>query len=106
MARRSVLSQVAALGEDALGRLAQNPAATRMLQGAMELKERVDDLAKRVRSLESLDERLDAVEQRLDRLESRGGRELEGGADEAGAAGATDPDPSSTAATTTKSSGA
>ena len=91
MARRSIISQMASLGEDALGRLAQNPTTSRMMQSAVELKERVDDLARRVRGLEELEQRVEGLEQRLDRLD--GGGEV-------------DPAPAETAATTTKSSGA
>jgi hypothetical protein len=93
MARRSILSQMASFGEDALGRLAQNPTTSRMMQSAVELKERVDDLARRVRGLEELEQRVEALEQRLDGLEGGGDTEPE-------------PAPAETAATTTKSSGA
>jgi hypothetical protein len=91
MARRSIISQMASLGEDALGRLAQNPTTGRMMQSAVELKERVDDLARRVRGLEELEQRVEGLEQRLGRLEGGGQSE---------------PAPTETAATTTKSSGA
>jgi polyhydroxyalkanoate synthesis regulator phasin len=95
MTRKNVLSQVAALSEDALGKLAQNPTAARFVQSAMELKERVDDLTRRVRGLEALEQRLEALEQRVDALQ--------GGAP----AGLPEtPGPAATAATTTKSSGA
>jgi uncharacterized protein Yka (UPF0111/DUF47 family) len=69
MAAKSVLSQVQSLGEEALGKLAQNPTATRLLHSAVELRDRVDDLGKRVRGLEDMDNRLTAVEKRLDELE-------------------------------------
>jgi len=91
MARRSLFSQMASLGEEALGRLAQNPTTSRMMQSAVELKERVDDLARRVRGLEEMEQRLERLEQRVDRVE--GGGEIA-------------PAPSETAATSTKSSGA
>jgi ubiquinone biosynthesis protein UbiJ len=92
MARRSLFSQMASLGEDALGRLAQNPRTNRMVQSALELKDRVDDLARRVRGLEAMEQRLERVEQRLDKIEG----------------GGTIPEAatSDSAATTTKSSGA
>ena len=70
MARKNVLSQFASLGEEALGKLAQNPATTKLLQGAME---KLDDLSKRVRGLEAMETRLAGIERRLDRLE-RGSR--------------------------------
>jgi hypothetical protein len=70
MARKNVLSQFASLGEEALGKLAQNPGATKLLQNAMD---KVDDLGKRVRGLEGMENRLAGIEKRLDRIE-RGSR--------------------------------
>jgi hypothetical protein len=94
MTRKTILSQVAALSEDALGKLAQNPTTARFVQSAMELRERVDDLTRRVRGLEALEQRIEVLEQRVDAL---------GGA--APPTVRTDvPAPASTAATTTKSS--
>lgn len=66
---RNPLTQLQQLGEDMLGKAQQNPAAARVLQGAMQLKERVDDLSKRVRGLEEMEKRLAKVEQRLAKLE-------------------------------------
>ncbi len=97
MTRKNVLSQVASLSEDALGKLAQNPTAARILQSAMELKDRVDDLARRVRGLEALEQRIEELEKRVDALQG-GGAPAEPLPDTAG--------PATTPATTTKSSGA
>jgi hypothetical protein len=69
MAKKSVMSQLASVGEEALGKLAQNPAAHKAIQGALQMKERVDDLSKRVRGLEALEKRLDKLEKRLDKLD-------------------------------------
>lgn len=66
---RNPISQLASLSEEVLGKAAQNPTAARVLGGAMQLKDRVDDLGKRVRGLESMEERLAALEARLDELE-------------------------------------
>jgi hypothetical protein len=66
MARKNVFSQFASLGEEALGKIAQNPSASKVLQGAME---KVDDLGKRVRGLEGMESRIAGIEKRLDRLE-------------------------------------
>jgi hypothetical protein len=79
-----------------LGKLAQNPTASRFLQSAMELRDRVDDLQRRVRGLEELEQRIEALEQRVDSLEGGGARV--GPSPEA-------PGPGTTPATTTKSSG-
>lgn len=66
MARKSVISQLASAGEEAIGKLAQNPAARTALQGAIQLKDRGVEF---VHGLDSVDERLAAIEKRLDALE-------------------------------------
>ena len=66
VARKLMLGQLAAVGEGAIGKLAQNPVTHRALEGAMQVKERVEKL---VNGLESLEQRMTAVEQRLDALE-------------------------------------
>ncbi len=73
MAGRNPLSQLVSLGEEALGKLAQNPATNRALQSALQLRDRVDDLSKRVRGLEGMDERFVAIERRLAQLEQQSG---------------------------------
>jgi DNA repair ATPase RecN len=67
----SPLDRLASLGEEVLGKAAANPAAARVLQGAMQLKEHVDELTKRVRGLEAMENRLAEVEARLAKLESK-----------------------------------
>jgi TolA-binding protein len=66
---KNPLSQLASLGEEVLGKASKNPAASRVLQGAMQLKDRVDDLTKRVRGLEQMEKRLAQFEKRLAKLE-------------------------------------
>jgi len=66
---RNPLSQLASLGEEVLEKASQNPTAARVLQGAMQLKERVDDLSKRVRGLEAMERRIEQLEKRLAKLE-------------------------------------
>src|SRR3982751_2965226 len=66
---RNAFSQLASLGEEVLGKAAHNPTAARMLQGAVQLKERVDDLSKRVRGLEQMEKRLAQLEKRIAKLE-------------------------------------
>ena len=68
---RNPLDRLASLGEEVLGKASQNPTAARVLQSAMQLKDRVDDLSKRVRGLEAMEKRLAEVEERLDKLESK-----------------------------------
>lgn len=66
VARKLMLGQLASVGEGAIGKLAQNPVTHKALEGALQLKERVEKL---VNGLESLEQRVTAVEQRLDALE-------------------------------------
>jgi TolA-binding protein len=68
---KNPLSQLASLGEEVIGKAAQNPAAARVLQTAMQLKDRVDDLSKRVRGLEAMEKRIDDLEDRVEKLERR-----------------------------------
>ena len=66
---KSTIDRLTALGEEVLGKASQNPTAHRMLQGAMQMKERVDDLSKRVRGLEGMEKRIAQLEKRLAKLE-------------------------------------
>ena len=66
---KSPLDRLASLGEEVLGKAQQNPAAHRLLQGAMQLKDRVDDLSKRVRGLEQMEKRLAQLEKRIGKME-------------------------------------
>ena len=67
-AKRSVISQLTSVGEGALGKLAQNPVAHKALDGALQVKDRVDKL---IRGLDSLEQRMAAVEERLDAVEGK-----------------------------------
>src|SRR3954463_10523099 len=66
---KSPIDRLASLGEEVLGKASQNPAANKLVQGAMQLKERVDDLSKRVRGLEEMEKRLNQLEKRVAKLE-------------------------------------
>jgi hypothetical protein len=66
---KSPLDRLASLGEDVLGKASQNPTAAKLLQGAMQLKDRVDDLSKRVRGLEAMEKRLALLEKRVAKVE-------------------------------------
>ena len=68
VAKRSVISQLTSVGEGALGKLAQNPVAHKALDGALQVKDRVDKL---IRGLDSLEQRMAAVEERLDAVEGK-----------------------------------
>jgi outer membrane murein-binding lipoprotein Lpp len=66
---KSPLDRLASLGEDVLGKASQNPTAAKLLQGAMQLGDRVDDLSKRVRGLEAMEKRLAQLEKRVAKVE-------------------------------------
>jgi len=66
---KNPLSQLASLGEEVLGKASQNPTASRLVQGAMQLRDRVDDLSKRVRGLEQMEKQLAQLEKRVAKLE-------------------------------------
>jgi hypothetical protein len=68
---RNPLSQLASIGEEVLDKASQNPTAARVLQGAAQLRDRVDDLGKRVRGLEGMEQRLAELEERLAKLEKK-----------------------------------
>ncbi len=66
--KKSVISQLQSVGEDALGKLTKNPATRSALQGANQLKDRG---GKVLAGFESLDKRLASIEKRLSTLESQ-----------------------------------
>jgi hypothetical protein len=66
---RSPLDRLTALGEEVLDKASQNPTAARVLQGATQLRDRVDDLSKRVRGLEALEKRIVQLEKRVSKVE-------------------------------------
>jgi BMFP domain-containing protein YqiC len=68
---RNPLSQLASIGEEVLDKAAQNPTAARVIQGATQVRDRVDDLGKRVRGLEQMEQRLAELEARLAKLEHK-----------------------------------
>jgi hypothetical protein len=66
---RNPIAQLASIGEEVLDKASQNPTTARVVQAAVQLKDRVDDLAKRVRGLEALEQRLAELEGRVGKLE-------------------------------------
>ncbi len=66
---KSTIDRLTSLGEEVLGKASQYPTANRVLQSAMQLKERVDDLSKRVRGLEAMEKRIALLEKRIAKLE-------------------------------------
>ncbi len=66
---KNPLSQLASIGEEVIGKAAQNPATSKLVHSALQLKDRVDDLSKRVRGLENMERRIEQLEKRLSKLE-------------------------------------
>jgi hypothetical protein len=75
---KTTLDRLASLGEEVIEKASANPNLHRVVQGAMQLKDRVDDLGKRVRGLEGMEKRLADVEKRLAKLEGSGTRASSG----------------------------
>jgi uncharacterized protein involved in exopolysaccharide biosynthesis len=66
--RQDLLSKLADRGEDVVGKLTEMPAAQRLLDAGVQLKDRVDELQKRVRGLDALERRVAALEKKVDEL--------------------------------------
>jgi hypothetical protein len=66
MARKTMISQLASVGEEALGQLAANPVTRRALEGAMQVKDRVEKL---VSGVSDLEKRVATLEKKLASLE-------------------------------------
>jgi hypothetical protein len=66
---KNPLSQLSSFSEELLDKASKNPAATKFLQGANQLRERVDDLSKRVRGLDALEQQVADLEKRVAKLE-------------------------------------
>jgi cell division septum initiation protein DivIVA len=80
MTSKTTLDRLASLGEEVIGKASQNPNLSRVVQGAMQLKERVDDLSKRVRGLEGMEKKINQLEQRVAKLEGAKKRATSSGA--------------------------
>ncbi len=66
--KKSVIEQLQAVGEDALGKITKNPATRSALQGASQLK---DKGGKVFAGFESIEKRLTSIEKRLTALEGK-----------------------------------
>jgi uncharacterized protein involved in exopolysaccharide biosynthesis len=66
--RQDLLSKLADRGEDVVGKLTEMPAAQRLLDAGLQLKDRVDELQKKVRGLDALERRVAALEKKVDEL--------------------------------------
>jgi hypothetical protein len=71
---KSPLSQLASISEGMIGKAANHPTASRLLQTGQVLIDRTDDLTKRVRGLEAMERRIVELEERVDKLEKKRAR--------------------------------
>jgi cell division septum initiation protein DivIVA len=65
---QDLLSKLADRGEDVVGKLSEMPAAQRLLDAGLQMKDRVDELQKKVRGLDALERRVVALEKKVDEL--------------------------------------
>jgi hypothetical protein len=66
--QKDLLHKLADRGEEAISKLADVPAADRVLNAASGMGKRLDEMQRKVRGLESLEKRVAALERRVDRL--------------------------------------
>lgn len=71
---RNPIAQLQAIRDDVLGRAQQHPATSRVLQGAAQIRDRVDDSTRRVRGLDTLDRKVAELEERVAALEGAAAR--------------------------------
>jgi hypothetical protein len=68
-----LLHRLADKGEEAISRLADVPAADRVLNVASGMGKRLDEMQRKLRGLESLEKRVAALERRVDKLADQTG---------------------------------
>jgi hypothetical protein len=66
--QKDLLHKLADKGEEAISKLADVPAADKVLNAASGMGKRLDDMQRRLRGLESLEKRVAALERRVDKL--------------------------------------
>jgi hypothetical protein len=66
--RKDLLHKLADKGEEAISKLADVPAADKVMNAASGMSKRLDDMQKRIRGLESIEKRVAALERRVDKL--------------------------------------
>jgi hypothetical protein len=65
MARKDLLSRLADVGEEAIGRLGETPGAERFMGTVGTMRDRLDELQRRVRGIDELERRVAALEAKL-----------------------------------------
>jgi len=78
--RQDLIGRLADRGEEAVQRLGEIPGASRFLEVATGLRDRVDELQKRVRELSAIERRLSNLEKKVDRLGAPSGARKSGSA--------------------------
>lgn len=71
--QKDLLGKLADKGEEAISKLADVPAADRVLNAVTGTGKRLDDMQRRIRGLESFEKRLKALERRVDKLAAETG---------------------------------
>ena len=66
--QKDLLQKLADRGEEAISKLADVPAADKVVGAVTGMGKRVDEMQKRVRGLESIEKRVAALERRVDKL--------------------------------------
>jgi hypothetical protein len=66
--RKDLLHKLADKGEEAISKLADVPAADKVMNAASGMSKRLDDMQRRIRGLESIEKRVAALERRVDKL--------------------------------------
>jgi hypothetical protein len=64
-------ARLADAGGDAMQKLSDLPMGKALVDGAQQLRERLDELATRIRAIDPLEKRITALEQRVDALETK-----------------------------------
>jgi hypothetical protein len=68
---RDFAARLADAGGEAMQKLTDLPMGKALVDGAQQLRERLDELATRIRAIDPLEKRVTALEERLDRLEKK-----------------------------------
>jgi hypothetical protein len=71
--RKDLLQKLADRGEEAISKLADVPAADKLMGAVTGMGKRVDEMQKRIRGLESIEKRVAALERRVDKLADQTG---------------------------------
>jgi hypothetical protein len=71
--QKDLLGKLADRGEEAISKLADVPAADKVLSAATGMGKRLEDMQRRIRGLESFEKRLKALERRVDKIAAETG---------------------------------